>query len=83
MDGGRYLVEAHLKEGRSVASLARDHGLHPSQIHTLLACYRAEVEAGMALRSKLRLSSLTTSSHQIEGWKPVQNPRYSVSREWK
>ena len=33
MDVGRHLVEPHLKEGHSMASLARDHGLHPSWIH--------------------------------------------------
>lgn len=40
MDVGRYLVEAHLKEGRSVSSLARDHGLHRSWIYKLLALPR-------------------------------------------
>jgi transposase InsO family protein len=52
MDMGHYLVEAHLREGRSVASLARDHGLHRSWIYKLLARYRAEGEAGLAPRSK-------------------------------
>ena len=54
MDVGRYLVEAHLKEGRSVASLARDIGPHPSWIYKLLARYRAEGQAGLAPRSKRR-----------------------------
>jgi len=49
MDVGRYLVEAHLKEGRSVASLARDHGLHRSWIYKLLKRYEEEGEAGLAL----------------------------------
>ena len=40
-----------------MASLARDHGLHPSRIHKLLARYRAEGESGLALRSKRRHSS--------------------------
>jgi len=30
MDVGRYLVEAHLREGRSVAELARTHRVHRS-----------------------------------------------------
>ena len=30
MDVGRYLVEAHLKEGRSVASLAEGVGFEPT-----------------------------------------------------
>jgi transposase-like protein len=42
MDVGRYLVEAHLKEDRSVASLARDHGPHRSRIYKLLKRYREE-----------------------------------------
>lgn len=33
MEMGRYLVEAHLREGRSVADLAAAHGVHRSWIH--------------------------------------------------
>jgi transposase InsO family protein len=36
----RYLVEAHLVEGRSVAELAAAHGVHRSWIYKLLARYR-------------------------------------------
>jgi transposase InsO family protein len=36
----RYLVEAHLSEGRSVAELAAAHGVHRSWIYKLLARYR-------------------------------------------
>jgi transposase len=36
----RYLVEAHLVEGRWVAELARAHGVHRSWIYKLLARYR-------------------------------------------
>src|SRR5665213_3045897 len=59
MDVGRYLVEAHLKEGRSVASLARDHGLHRSWIYKLLARYGREGEAGLAPRSRRPRTSPT------------------------
>src|SRR5665213_1157663 len=59
MDVGRYLVEAHLKEGRSVASLARDHGLHRSWIYKLLARYEREGEAGLAPRSRRPRTSPT------------------------
>jgi transposase InsO family protein len=52
MELGRYLVEAHLLEGRSVAELARDHGVHRSWLYKLLARYRAEGEAGLAPRSR-------------------------------
>jgi transposase InsO family protein len=36
----RYLVEAHLVEGRSVSELAKAHGVHRSWIYKLLARYR-------------------------------------------
>jgi transposase InsO family protein len=49
---GRYLVEAHLREGRPVAELAAAHGVHRSWIYKLLARYRAEGEAGLAPRSR-------------------------------
>jgi len=49
---GRYLVEAHLHEGRSVADLAAEHGLHRSWIYKLLARYGDEGEVGLVPRSK-------------------------------
>src|SRR5207245_8159329 len=49
---GRYLVEAHLREGRSVAELARTHGIHRSWLYKLLARYRAQGEAGLVPRSR-------------------------------
>lgn len=52
MDVGRYLVEAHLREGRSIAELARTHGVHRSWLYKLLARYRREGEAGLAPRSR-------------------------------
>jgi transposase len=35
----RYLVEAHVREGRSVSELAAAHGVHRSWIYKLLARY--------------------------------------------
>jgi len=52
MDLGRYLVEAHLLEGRPVAELARAHGVHRSWIYKLLARYRADGVAGLERRSR-------------------------------
>ncbi len=52
MEIGRYLVEAHLREGRSVGELAREHGIHRSWLYRLLARYRAQGEAGLAPRSR-------------------------------
>jgi transposase len=66
MDVGRYLVEAHLREGRSVASLARDHGLNRSWIYKLLARYQREGEAGLAPRSRRPHSSPTAVSDELE-----------------
>lgn len=52
MDVGRYLVEAHLREGRSIAELARVHGVHRSWLYKLLGRYRALGEAGLVPRSR-------------------------------
>src|SRR5437870_319519 len=52
MDVGRYLVEAHLREGRSVAELARVHGVHRSWLYKLLRRYRTDGDAGLVLRSR-------------------------------
>jgi transposase len=52
MGMARYLVEAHLVEGRSVAELARTHGVHRSWIYKLIARYRAEGETAFDARSR-------------------------------
>ena len=52
MDVGRYLVEAHLREGRSVAELATTHGVHRSWLYKLLARYRRDGEPGLVARSR-------------------------------
>ena len=52
MGMARYLVEAHLLEGRPVAELAKTHGVHRSWIYKLLARYRAEGEAAFSARSR-------------------------------
>lgn len=49
---GRYLVEAHLREGRSVAELAATHGVHRSWLYKLLARYRREGDRGLEPRSR-------------------------------
>jgi transposase InsO family protein len=41
VDKARYLVEAHVLEGRSVGELAAAHGVHRSWIYKLLGRYRA------------------------------------------
>lgn len=52
MDAGRYLVEAHLREGRAIGELARVHGVHRSWLYKLLARYRREGQAGLVPRSR-------------------------------
>jgi len=53
----RYLVEAHLLEGRSVAELARAHGVHRSWIYKLLARYREGGYEALEPRSRAPRSS--------------------------
>ncbi len=62
----RYLVEAHLREGRSVSGLAEAHGVHRSWIYKLLARYRALGEAGLEPRSRRPLSSPMAMAEEIE-----------------
>ena len=66
MDMGRYLVEAHLREGRSVAELAEAHGVHRSWIYKLLARHRAEGDAGLVARSRRPRSSPTAILSTVE-----------------
>src|SRR5215204_5679977 len=63
---GRYLVEAHLREGRSVAELATAHGVHRSWIYKLLARYQAEGDAGLVPRSKRPQRSPTRVPEAVE-----------------
>jgi transposase InsO family protein len=65
MDVGRYLVEAHLREGRGVAELARTHRVHRSWLYKLLARYRAEGEAGLVPRSRRPKSSPTAVALEL------------------
>jgi transposase InsO family protein len=52
MEIGRFLVEAHLKEGRPVGELARDYRVSRSWIYKLLARYRRDGPAGLEPRSR-------------------------------
>jgi transposase InsO family protein len=52
MDVGRFLVEAHLKEGRPVAELARQHGVHRSWLYKLIRRYKLGGEEALAPRSR-------------------------------
>ena len=52
MDKARYLVEAHVLEGRSVSELAAAHGVHRSWIYKLLGRYRAGGYEALEPRSR-------------------------------
>jgi transposase InsO family protein len=65
MDVGRYLVEAHLREGRAVAELARVHGVHRSWLYKLLARYRRDGEAGLVPRSRRPHHSPTAMAPEL------------------
>ena len=58
----RYLVEAHVLEGHSVAELVAAHGVRRSWIYKLLARYR---EGGLAaLESRSRRPRSTKSASE-------------------
>jgi transposase InsO family protein len=52
VDKARYLVEAHVLEGRSVSELAAAHGVHRSWIYKLVARYRAGGVEALEPRSR-------------------------------
>jgi transposase InsO family protein len=52
VDKARYLVEAHVLEGRSVGELAAAHGVHRSWIYKLLGRYRAGGYEALEPRSR-------------------------------
>jgi transposase InsO family protein len=62
MGMARYLVEAHLLEGRPVAELAASHGVHRSWIYKLIARYRAEGDEGLLPGSRRPRSSPSRTS---------------------
>ena len=66
MAKARYLVEAHLVEGRSVSELAAAHGVHRSWIYKLLARYREGGYEALEPRSKApRLSPNATPEEVV------------------
>ncbi|MEX0738341.1 MAG: IS481 family transposase [Pseudohongiella sp.] len=78
MDKARYLVEAHLEEGRSVSELSAMHGVHRSWIYKLLARYRAGGEEALAARSRRPRSCPHKASKEIE--QVVVELRHELSR---
>lgn len=66
MDKGRFLIETHLRTGRSLGELAKVHGVHRSWLYKLLARYRLEGDAGLAPRSRRPHRSPAQVSHHFE-----------------
>jgi transposase InsO family protein len=66
VDKARYLVKAHVEEGRSVSELSAMHGVHRSWIYKLLARYRQGGYQALAPRSRRPLSCPHKASEQIE-----------------
>ena len=65
MAKARYLVEAHLLEGRSVAELAAAHGVHRSWIYKLLARYREGGYEALEPRSRAPRSSPNKTPEEV------------------
>lgn len=65
MAKARYLVEAHLSEGRSVAELAAAHGVHRSWIYKLLARYRAGGYGALGPRSRAPRNSPSRTPAEV------------------
>ena len=65
MAKARYLVEAHLVEGRSVSELAAAHGVHRSWIYKLLARYREGGYEALEPRSKAPRCSPNKTSEDV------------------
>ena len=66
MDKGRFLIETHLRTGRSIAELATAHGVHRSWLYKLLARYQLEGDAGLVPRSRRPHSSPTRIADRWE-----------------
>ena len=65
MDKARYLVEAHVLEGCSVAELAAAHDVHRSWIYKLLARYRAGGYGALEPRSRAPRSCPHQTSPEV------------------
>jgi transposase len=65
VDKARYLVEAHIVEGRSVSELAATHGVHRSWIYKLLARYRAGGYGALERRSRAPRRSPSRTSAEL------------------
>lgn len=79
MDKAAYLVEAHVVEGRSVAELAAQHGVHRSWIYKLLDRYRREGPQCLGPRSRRPRSCSHKTGEGIE--KAIVELRVELTRQ--
>jgi transposase len=80
MGMARYLVEAHLLEGRPVAELAASHGVHRSWIYKLIARYRAEGDEGILPRSRRPRRSPSKTSQAFVAEMAAKRPLFRQER---
>jgi transposase len=66
VDKARYLVEPHLREGRPVAELAAQHGIHRSWLHKLLDRYKQGGLEALEPRSRRPRSCPHKTSLELE-----------------
>ena len=57
MDKGQFLIEIHLRTGKSIKELARTHDVSPSWLFKLLRRYRLEGPEGLEPKSRRPKSS--------------------------
>ena len=62
----RFLVQTHLRTGRSIAELARSHGVDKSWLYRAVKRYRIEGEGGLVARSRRPLSSPSRITDRFE-----------------
>jgi transposase len=72
VDMARYLVEAHVLEGRRVSELAAAHGVHRSWIYKLIARYQAGGYEALQPRSRRPRSCASTRRPQ-RSWRRSSN----------
>lgn len=66
MNKSRFLIETHLRTGKSIGELARAHGVHRSWLYRLLRRFKLEGDAGLEPRSRRPHRSPARISHHHE-----------------
>jgi hypothetical protein len=79
VDLGRFLIETHLRTGRSIKELAAAHDVSPRWLFTLLRRYRLEGPAGIA-RSAISPRTNSTIYMQHPSSRPLCLKKWST--EW-